>query len=381
MAHIIIFDTEVIFAGQLSKALLQLDDQHTVTVVKTAVEARMLLASQRQDLAFVPPDPHGQVMASLRSIQPDLRIVLITPSIDFALPEMYAGHVQGVLIRPLLMFDVETVVRQALDQPVAADGLLTSRPRPANSHWAEGPTVIHALQKIDLGDLVKTAVFTRGARLIGYWGNLTDAEAAAAARHIGQTWSDANYRVQIQFLHLPAHSGDLLLYTRYIVDKFLLTLISLPETSLNELRHRADQLADILRDTLAGETISLDYPVVQSSERTSYAIVWRPVNVLPTALHIPLRRIIERLAVASGCVLTYIEVRSELIHLVVNCPPERSSSWMVVLFKNGTEEAIQKEYGIAVNLWEAGYYAEEKEEPLAESELRVFLEGKAVAVP
>jgi hypothetical protein len=165
-----------------------------------------------------------------------------------------------------------------------------------------------------------------------------------------------------------------LLYTRYIIDKFLLTLVSLPETPLNELRRRADQLAGILRDTLTGEAIMLDPPVVEPSERTNYAVVWRPVNPLPSALHIPLRRIIERLAAANGCMLTYIKVRAELVHLVVNCPLEHSSSWMVVLFKSGTEEAIQKEYGVSINLWEPGYYVEESAEPLTEAALRLFLQ-------
>jgi CheY-like chemotaxis protein len=379
MIHVLIVDEDATFAERLSKALNQLTRACSVTYVATTVEARIFLASQPQDLAFVPSDPQGEVMQALRAIQPDLRLVLTAPTLDYDLPEIYAGHVQGVLIRPLLVFDLEEVVHQALAQPVtpALDPGAT-RQRHSNGHWADSSTVIEALQKVDLGELVKTAVFTRGARLIGYWGRLTDAEATAVAQHIGHTWSNSDHRIQIQFLHLPAHSGDLLLYTRYIIDRFLLTLVSLPETPVNELRRRADQLAEILRDTLAGEPISLTNPLAQETERTTYAVVWRPVNSLPTALHIPLRRIIERLAAANGCVLTYIKVQSELVHLVVNCPPERRSSWVVVLFKNGTEEAIQQEYGLVVNLWESGYYAEERDEPLAEAELRVFLEGKAI---
>lgn len=373
MAQILIVDTDIKFAERLRKALNQLGDAHTVAHVQTAVEARMFLASQPQDLAFVPPDPQGEGMMALRSIQPDLRLVLTAPTVDFTLPEVYAGQVQGVLIRPFLLFDLEEVVRQSLTQPAAASAF-TSRPDYTNGHWRDSSAVIDALKKVNLGELVKTAVFTRGARLIGYWGDLTDAEATATARHVGHTWNGSDHRIQIQFLHLPAHSGDLLLYTRYIIDKFLLTLVSLPETPLNELRRRADQLANILRDTLTGEAIMLDPPVVEPSERTSYAVVWRPVNPLPSALHIPLRRIIERLASANGCVLSYIKVRAELIHLVVNCPPEHSSSWMVVLFKSGTEEAIQKEYGVSINLWEPGYYAEESAEPLTEAALRLFLQ-------
>jgi CheY-like chemotaxis protein len=379
MIHVLIVDEDAAFAERLSKALSQLTRSYDPTYVKTAVEARMLLAGQPQDLAFVAPDPQGEVMNALRAVQPDLRLVLTAPTLDFDLPDVYAGHVQGVLIRPLLAFDLEGVMQQALAQPVTPTTSLKTRQRQSNGHGADSPAVIEALQKADLGELVKTAVFTRGARLIGYWGRLTDAEATAVAQHIGHNWSERNHRIQIQFLHLPAHSGDLLLYTRYIIDRFMLTLVSLPNTPINELRRRADQLADILRDTLAGESVSLAQPPLQEDQRATYAVVWRPVNSLPTALHIPLRRIIERLAAANGCVLTYSKVQSQLIHLVVNCPPKQKSSWIVVLFKNGTEEAIQQEYGLTVSLWEPGYYAEERTEPLAETELRVFLERKAVA--
>ncbi len=377
MAQILIVDTDTAFAQRLSKALSQLEEEHTVVHVKTAIEARLLLASQPQDLAFIPPEDNGEGMNALRSLQPDLRLVITAPTVDFTLPAVYGGRVQGVLIRPLLHFDVEDVVRTALNQPAATSTSFMSRQRPVQADWADSSAVIDALQKVNLGELVKTAVFTRGARLIGYWGDLTDAEAAATAHHIGHTWNGSNYRIQIQFMHLPAQNGDLLLYTRYIIDQFLLTLVSLPDTPLSELRRRAEQLANILRDTLAGETPISQSPDVQPSQRTTYAVVWRPVNTLPTALLIPLRRIIERLATANGCVLTHSEVRPDVIHLVVNCPPEHSSSWLVVLLKSGTEEAIQEEYGVMVNLWEPGYHVEEREEPLAASELRVFLQQKA----
>jgi CheY-like chemotaxis protein len=378
MPHILIVDEDAAFAGRLSDALRQLDQNYTVTHVQTAVEARILLSRQPQDLAFVPPDPQGGVLYALRAIQPDLRLVLTAPALDFDLSAVYAGHVQGVLIRPLLPFDLQDVMQRALAQQVALN-VAAPHSRHAHDSWSDdSPAVIEALQKADLGELVKTAVFTRGARLIGYWGKLTDGEATAVAQHIGHTWNDSDHRIQIQFLHLPAHSGDLLLYTRYIVDRFLLTLVSLPTTPINELRRRADQLAEILRDTLAGEPVLPANPPEQKTERATYALVWRPVNSLPTALHIPLRRIIERLATANGCVLTYIKVQPGLIHVVVNCPSERPSSWVVVLFKNGTEEAIQQEYGLTVNLWEPGYYAEEREEPLPEAALRVFLEKRSV---
>jgi hypothetical protein len=380
MIHILIVDEDSAFAERLGKALSQLDRACSIMYMATAVEARIFLAGQPQDLAFVPPDPHGEVLHALRAIQPDLRLVLTAPTPDFALPDVYAGHVQGVLIRPLLAVDLEEVVRQALAQPVTpvpAPGAL--RQRHIDGQRVDSPAIIAALKEADLSELVQTAVFARGSKLIGYWGGLSDAEATTVAQQVGHTWASRPGQILIQFLHLPAHSGDMLLYTRCIIDRFLLTLVGVPETPINELRRRSERLAHILGDTLAGQPAVTDADESDTQERPIYAIIWQPVQPLPTALFIPLRRIIERLAASNGCILTYIEVRAELVHLVVNCPPGQSSSWAAFLFKSGTEEAIQREYGLTVNLWRSGYYAEETADPLPEAELRLFFEQKAVA--
>jgi CheY-like chemotaxis protein len=379
MTDILIVDEDQAFAERLGKALSQWDPKCRVTYVVTAVEARIFLADHPHDLAFVPPDPHGEIIHALRTIQPDLRLVLTAPAPDFNLPDVYAGHVQGVLIRPLLAVDLEEVLRQALTQPVTpvpAPGAL--RQRHLDGQRVDSPAIIAALKEADLSELVQTAVFARGSKLIGYWGGLSDAEATTVAQQVGHTWDSRPGQVQVQFLHLPAHSGDMLLYTRCIIDRFLLTLVGIPETPINELRRRADRLAHILSDTLAGQPAVTDSDGFDTQARPVYAIVWRPVQPLPTALFIPLRRIIERLAASNGCILTYVEVRAELVHLVVNCPPGQSSSWAAFLFKSGTEEAIQQEFGLTVNLLRSGYYAEETADPLPEAELRLFFEQKAV---
>ena len=106
----------------------------------------------------------------------------------------------------------------------------------------------------------------------------------------------------------------------------------------------------------------------------SFAIVWRPLKKLPPALEIPLRRALERLAATNGCGLQQVTVQSELIHLVVTCPPGRDSAWAAYLFKNGSEEIIQQEYSVNASLWETGYYATESEQPLSEAELNLFLQ-------
>jgi REP element-mobilizing transposase RayT len=87
-----------------------------------------------------------------------------------------------------------------------------------------------------------------------------------------------------------------------------------------------------------------------------------------------LRRALERLAAANACVLTHTLVRPELVHLVVTCPPGRDSAWAAYLFKNGSEQVIQQQFGVAATLWDKGFYAVESADPLATAELNIFLE-------
>ena len=225
-----------------------------------------------------------------------------------------------------------------------------------------------------MGRLVQTAVFAHGTSLLGYWGQLKDAEATTVAQHVGEEWGPGAHQSQLQFIHLPTRSGDLLLYSRCVEATYLLTLVALPETPVSQLRQRADRLAGVLQDVLRGKPAPIEADEAEAAGRHTYAIVWRPTDALPQALFIPLRRIIERLAEANGCILTHIEVRSELVHLVVNCPPGRNSSWAAYLFKTGTTEAIQREYGISLTLWETGFYAAETADPLSDAELNLFLE-------
>ncbi|MCA9971815.1 MAG: hypothetical protein KC425_16435, partial [Anaerolineales bacterium] len=162
-----------------------------------------------------------------------------------------------------------------------------------------------------------------------------------------------------------------------VADGYLLTLAALPETPLREVRLRARQLTESLAEALRGGPgaggIGVQIDTGLLGRRKSYALVWRPVRPLPKSLHVPLRRALERLALANACVITFIQVQAELVHMIVLCPPENDSSWAAYLFKRGAESMIQQEFGVSATLWENGYYAAESTEPLSAAELKVFL--------
>ncbi|HID53157.1 MAG TPA: response regulator transcription factor [Anaerolineae bacterium] len=372
--HILILESDETFAVRLVQALKKIDS-FTITAVPTVKEACLHLVQRRQDLAFIPVAEGAKIIRSLRAVQPDLRLVLVTPRAEVEIPETYAGKVQGVLIKSLLNVELPLILQQAAERPylIPPDEQETIAQHPS----LDTGLLTNTLHQANLGRLIHTAVFSHDTQLLAHWGELTGSEAAAIAHFVGRGWADFSGISRVQFMHLPVRTGDQLLYTQSInEDDYLLTLAALPETPISELRHQARRLGRKLANVVQGQepppTNLLGYN--GHDGRISYAIVWQAVAPLPSSLHIPLRRALERLAVENACILTHTRVKADMVHLVVTCPPGRDSAWAAWLFKNGSEQIIQQEYGIMARLWETGYYAVESDDPLAEAELNLFLE-------
>lgn len=370
--QILILDPDKEFTVRLAQQI-RANGYPSVLAATTVREARYHQARKKISLIFIPVSGDDKVIQALRSKQPNLRIVLMTPSPEYRVPELFSGKVQAVLIKSHLEADLPDILKQALNEP-----LVSGQTKPLKSpKRPDTALLIAVLQQANLGNLIQTAVFAKKDRVLAHWGQLNDTEVAAVAHHVGKAWPGDNHNVRVQFQRLPARSGDRLLYSRCVEGAFLLTLVALPETPLTRLRIEADQIADHLQEAMHGKD-SFDTPLKtyrQNKQKTrTYAIVWRPLKKLPPALEIPLRRALERLAATNGCGLQKVAVQPELIHLVVTCPPGRDSAWAAYLFKNGSEEIIQQEYSVSASLWETGYYATESEEPLSETELNLFLE-------
>jgi hypothetical protein len=373
--HILILEPDKAFVARLVRALKKLDS-FAISVVPTVREALEHLAQQRQDVAFIPVTEDDQLVRSLRDVQPDLRLVLMTPKADFDVPQSYLGKVQGVLIKLFVDIDLPTVIQEALEQPVPL-AKESENEHEAEVLPAESAFLLAALERVKPERFVQTAVLAHGTRLLAYWGELNERQAATVALHVGKGWGDAPHTAQVQFMRLPAHAGDMLLYTRSVANGHLLTLVVSPDTTLSKLRAQADTLATSLKETEgsqnASHTVSTAETDEERGERKSYALVWRPVKSLPPGLHTPLRLTLKRLAVENACVLKYVTVQPELVHIVVSCPPGRDSAWAAYLFKNGSEEAIQEEYGVTATIWEPGFYAVDSSEPLFDAELNIFM--------
>ncbi|MFQ5398032.1 MAG: response regulator [Anaerolineae bacterium] len=374
--RVLVLERDQAFAARLT-SLLSESRGAVVSVVSTVKEACLLLMEHPRDLAFVPITEGHKIVRTLRAVQPGLRLILLAPAADDEILEGFAGHVQGILLKPNLEVDLPSVMENALGLPVPVNGVGHNGGGTHASH-PDTAVVIAALQQARLNRLIQTAVFAHGKKMLAHWGELNAYEAKTVALRVGDGWQNSSPKVRVRFLHLPAHAGDLLLYTQRVSGEYVLTLVARPETPLTELRVRADELATNLLEIISGKrvvgfTVESKSPEVTSEQKT-YAVLWRPVKSLPAALQGPIRRAIERLADANACELRYLNVDADLIHLVVTCPPERGSTWAAYLFKNGSEATIQQEFKVPASLWETGFYATESAEPISGHELTLFLE-------
>lgn len=375
MKHILVLESDRTFALRLVRALSRIGD-YNVSMVPTLKEACLQLVQNDQDLAFVPVTEGAKIIRSLRAVQPDLRVILVMPSGDEEIPVTYSGNVQGVLIKALVDVELETLVENVARQPMVQTGKLGSPVTQDAIRSLDTANLIATLQEAHLGRLLQTIVFARGSKLLAYWGELNESEAATVAFQVGAGWEDNNLPSRLQFIHLPARAGDLLLFTHQVADDFLVTLVALPEAPLTEVRQQARRMAKKLQAVVEGRVLAHTGLLGNGfgmGKRPSYVIVWRPLELLPSQLHIPLRRAMSRLAVANACVLTHVQVQADLVQLVTTVPPGRDASWAAYLFKNGSEQTIHQEFEMQGSLWETGFYASESTEPLSEAELNLFL--------
>ncbi|MDX1687858.1 MAG: hypothetical protein R3248_07730 [Candidatus Promineifilaceae bacterium] len=380
MKRILIVEPDENFATRLFQALVDVGD-FSVSSTPTMREACLVIAQEPHDLAFVPVEQGTSLIRSLRSVQRDLRLVAVVPTPDSELPPAFRAVVQGMLARTRVRTDVKIVLERALGPRLQPKEPVELPPLDTDDEAAEEATLLESLQSIPLEDEVLTALLSEEKALLAHGGTLNEEQAMAIARRLAETW-ELTHTAQIQFIRLPSRTSDLLLYTRPVGEQILLTLAARPNTLVGKLRRQADAIAarlgPLVNGGLAGGSgrsanVASGRRSQAAAEQTSYAIVWRPREPLSEMLHIPLRRALERIAETNACVLTHLDVDEDLVHVVVACPPGRTSAWAAHLFKQGAEAEIQKHFGMEAPLWEKGYHATESAEPLEQKELNLFL--------
>ena len=377
VTNVLIVEPDALFADQLVQALNEISPL-IISVVPSVKEACLMLTQREQDLLFLPVSEDERPLRALRALQSDVRVVLTTPTPE-PIPELFVGKVQGVLIKPLLRVDLVSVLTQAVGQPVVLGEPLRDESDAQPLQKIDQVMFQQVLTAVSLGRVVQAAIIADGAALVSHSGQLSEAEAATIAAYVAQDWALDTKGAMLQFMHLPARAGELLLYSCSINEAHLLTLAAEAEAPVSELRLRAERIIKLLiaSEQQAGEdggkTAVLPEANDENNSRPSYAIAWRPVDKLPSGLLTPLRRALERLAGKNSMVITFIEVMPDIIHLVVDAPSSRTSGSAAYLLKNGAEQIIQREFGLRTPLWQTGFHAAESDEPLTDAELNIFL--------
>jgi hypothetical protein len=234
-----------------------------------------------------------------------------------------------------------------------------------------------ALQQADLGTTILAIVLSRGPFVVAQRGKMSSSESAALAAQVYEGWAERQPPAQLQFFSAPEQGEDLLIYSRPVSGGYLLTLAARPQVGLGQLRAKAELLANRLTMVRGGElATSPPEPIVETADTPSFVLAWRPVNRLPAMMQEPLRQSLEGLVKQNACLLTHLDIRPEVVHLVVTCPPGRSSRWAAYLFKEGSEKEMQQQFELDTELWARGYYGAESAGPLTDVELNLFLEAE-----
>ena len=348
-------------------------------------QACLLLGQQPYDLALISATASSaDLVRAMRLIQADLRIVFLTAANEEPQPPL-PHNIQGVLPYPALQSAAAQELAQAQRQRV----LPTLAPQ-----TPEPPLPISqmrdSLKQGITDEAIENSLIALETGLVISRGALSERLAAAVAVIVRHSWSDSTFPVQMQFLHLPSLSGDHLVYAQRERannrerTELLLILLARHSTSISLLRDQAESMTQQLRavsrphPALAGkgDDVAHDYATHdhQANMSRTYAIAWHPVAPLPAALHIPLRRVLERLAAAGSYRLHYLNITTNLVHMVAACPPGGNSIWLAQHFKNGSETEIQEQFGVNARLWAKGYFARESNTPLSTTEINLFLE-------
>lgn len=393
MKRILVIEPDEKYAQRLL-TVLKAANLYTISMVKTMREAALLLAQQSHDLALAPLADGENLVKSLRAVQADLRIVLTTTA---AGQQQLPAGVQGSLLMPLLEVDLPALVGDALTQELKA-----SAPAARSSGVSLDLTPIkEILQQNHWPEPMQAAVLSYGSKRLVSWGVLSKPELSALVSEVDHHWRSQPRQpqeTQILFWSREADSANsFVVYTRPTIYGLLLTIVAVSQLTITELRLQADGVAAKLNGLAlppaAPETPIIAEPLTPSppplrpkngattaappaptGSGKTYAAIWRAAQPLAAAVLPRLEAILQEISQENGCLIKNKLLQADLVHLVVTCPPGRSSAWTTHLLKQQSETRLKEEFELEGSVWSKGYYASETNALLSESEIQLFLE-------
>ena len=363
MKRVLVVEFEERFAARLFQ-VLQDAGEYEVSSARTMREAFLILAQQPQDIAFIPAAEHDNVIRSLRTLRPSLPLIAVTERASEPLPAAFQGEVDAVLGRNELE---RNSVRAALAR-ATGEGVPDALTAEAGDD-TQLPLVTR-LRQACVAEKVLTCLVAEGERVVAHHGTLDEEEVEAVAYITGRSWRNG-LTGQMQFVRLPTRLGVLLIYSLPLRGGRRLAVAAQPEMAVSRLRVEGSNVAAAVT-SLGANLPEAGAPVVpplpskdeESADEQLFTISWRARSPLPDVLHVPLKRSLKKIAVTHGCTLSTLKIAGDQVYLVIACPPYRDGEWAAELLREGTEQAIQEQFGVSARLWAADYRVRPGRHPL-----------------
>ncbi len=376
MQRVLVLEHDQETADRLITALRQIDNL-SVSLVPTMREACLIVAQTPQDLALVPLEESEQLRLALRAVQPDLNIVLTTADSHLILSNNYRQDYQGLLHTTLLEQELPTILGlDDVEPSIITESKKESRLLPSLARLKEACLEVG----INKSTIVQMAILSSAGHLIGYCGGGNEAQAYMVVELLSESWKKEQISAQIQYFQLPDYFDARLIYSRRAASA-VLSLVAEPEIPIADVRQTADKLVRLLsssgsdtaesgrKRTMDNKNGLYDKPMMFQT----FAIAWRPVKPLPVILQRVVGGRLADLMDEAGFQQRHLSITAEIIHLVITCPAGKTAAWAAFYLKSGTNEEIQRQFGVKSSIWRKGFYATESEQPLNEAELKMLL--------
>jgi hypothetical protein len=354
-----------------------------VTVVTSMREACLALSVQNVHLALVSQAKAAHQVRTLQAICPELPIILVADASEVSITDVTLDKTLGLYTTAQLGTSLPKLLSLAWPQDQPGE----SSPRQQGETAGSGRGIDLALEaacaEVDWREEIAQVVMAVEGQVVTFCGEDDEAMAAAVAEEAWQALAGGGSTPQVQYLRLGKPPRAVMFYTRPFAGG-LLTTVADPRMPVYTIRQWAQRLVGLVIEQ------SGDYPIVgfaglaselaeaEESDEHTFALAWRPVKQLPEEMQEFIRRRIPEVAKENLCILGYLSVQERLIHLVLTCPPGRSSAWAVKLFKESTEQAVRLQYPLSDSLWQRGYLAGDPVDPSTTTALDLFLDRTGI---
>lgn len=374
--QVLILEPDPTLAARLEAALKSHGRYSPQKVESLGVACRML-AKRKYELAIIPAEEANRRAQSMRTLQPDLPIVLtISKEGEDSLTAEYQKF-QGYLSFDNLEKELPAILVQArwhndAQIPQSSDSWL-------GDDTFSRKKLRDLCRLIQLDGSVQQVILSKGQEFVACGWVDDEERAGRVVKQVNETWEGSVRSTQLQFYQIEDEETASMFYTRQI-GGYLLTLVARHDASLPVIRSQSDQLSAELTgkplDVKITEQVE-HRPAGMASKikdrpRITYVLVLWPIEPLPSSLQKIITNSIEEIASEADCDLKKLMLQEDQLQILVELPPDQSSSWFAKLVKDGIKRKIQSQFGFSLDLWASGFYASQSDQLLSETELSLL---------